>query len=202
MPCAAKHALRGRKLGFALVLTNCPANTRGNSGNNWRVRRTISRPFFFAAEAVSRARFARLAKNRRVEIGSLLRSCRRCAGVESDFRSLRFNDRSGGAGRCSKAASALPQGSRRTAPRRVALGTRFARYNREPSRAMSPRPRHDTARMANAACFAAVSGAQSRENEASCCAGARPDGVYAYAEKCACDEVVRLADERSEELSR
>ena len=66
---------------------------------------------------------------------------------------------------------------------------------------MSPRPRHDTARMANAACFAAVSGAQSRENEASC-ARTRPDGVYAYAEKCACDEVVRLADERSEELSR
>ena len=92
----AKQALRGRKLGFALVLTNCPANTRGNSGNNWRVRHTISRPFFFAAEAVSRARLARLAKNRRVEIGSLLRYCRRCAGVESDFRSLRFNDRSGG----------------------------------------------------------------------------------------------------------
>ena len=82
-------ALRERKFGFALVLTNCPANTRGNSGNNWRVRHTISRPFFFAAEAVSRARLARLAKNRRVEIGSLLRYCRRCAGVESDFRSLR-----------------------------------------------------------------------------------------------------------------
>ena len=73
----AKQALRGRKLGFALVLTNCPANTRGNSGNNWRVRHTISRPFFFAAVGVSRARLARLAKNRRVEIGSLLRYCRR-----------------------------------------------------------------------------------------------------------------------------
>ena len=49
VPLWAKRALRERKLGFALVLTNCPANTRGNSGNNWRVRRTISRPFFFAA---------------------------------------------------------------------------------------------------------------------------------------------------------
>ena len=45
----AKRSLRERKLGFALVLTNCPANTRGNSGNNWRVRHTISRPFFFTA---------------------------------------------------------------------------------------------------------------------------------------------------------
>ena len=52
-----------------------------------------------------------------------------------------------------------------------------------------------------AACFAAVSGAQSRENEASC-AGARPAAVYVYSKKCACDEVVRLADELCEELSR
>ena len=87
----AKQALRGRKLGFAPVLTNCHANTRGNSGNNWRVRHTISRPFFFAAVGVSRARLARLAKTGASKSGRSSVIAIVQAGVESDFRSLRFN---------------------------------------------------------------------------------------------------------------
>ena len=69
---------------------------------------------------------------------------------------------------------------RRSRVPRIADAERESVGNVDRGRAMSPRPRHDTARMANAACFAAVSGAQSRENEASC-AGTRPDGVYVYA---------------------
>ena len=41
-----------------------------------------------------------------------------------------------------------------------------------------------------AACFAAVSGAQSRENEASC-AGARPDAVYVYSKRSRYAQIAR-----------
>ena len=55
-------------------------------------------------------------------------------------------------------------------------------------------PRHeratDTARVPYAACFAAVSGAQSRENEASC-AGARPAAVYVYSKRSRYAQIAR-----------
>ena len=68
------------------------------------------------------------------------------------------------------------------------LAERGLRLDR--GRAMSPRPRHDTARMANAACFAAASGAQSRENEASC-AGTRPAAVYVYSKRSRYAQIAR-----------
>ena len=88
------------------------------------------------------------------------------------------------------AAASSREATRQSRAARIGDGLAGSSLRLDWGRAMSPRTRHDTVRMANAACFAAVSGAQSRENEASC-AGTRPDGVYAYAERSRYAQIAR-----------